>query len=72
MKMDMGNGEELRVRFKDYGFFVPTNLNGEQAIVDGVASQARCIALARFATRFKPSVKDNASAATRAENSPSE
>lgn len=37
MKMDMGNGEELRVRFKDYGFFVPTNLNGEQAIVDGVA-----------------------------------
>ncbi len=37
MKMDMGDGKEIRVSFKDYGFFVPKNLNGEQAIVEGVA-----------------------------------
>lgn len=37
MKMDMGDGQELRVRFKDYGFFVPTNLDGEEAIVEGSA-----------------------------------
>ncbi len=37
MKMDMGNGEEMRVSFRDYGFFVPTNLDGEQAVVEGVA-----------------------------------
>ncbi len=37
MKMDIGNGEEMRVSFKDYGFFVPKNLNGETAIVDGYA-----------------------------------
>ncbi|MEQ9262131.1 MAG: DUF4920 domain-containing protein [Owenweeksia sp.] len=38
MKMDLGNGEEMRVSFKDYGFFVPTNLDGEMAIIDGYAS----------------------------------
>lgn len=37
MKMDMGNGQEMRVSFKDYGFFVPKNLNGEEAIIEGVA-----------------------------------
>jgi hypothetical protein len=37
MKMDLGQGEELRVSFKDYGFFVPKNLDGETAIVDGYA-----------------------------------
>ena len=35
--MDMGDGKEIRVSFKDYGFFVPKNLDGEQAIVEGVA-----------------------------------
>lgn len=35
MKMDMGDGQEMHVSFKDYSFFVPTNLNGENAIVDG-------------------------------------
>ncbi len=38
MKMDMGNGEEMHVTFKDYGFFVPTNLDGETAIIDGYAT----------------------------------
>lgn len=37
MKMDMGNGHEMRVSFKDYGFFVPKNLDGETAILDGYA-----------------------------------
>jgi hypothetical protein len=37
MKMDLGNGEEMRVTFKDYGFFVPTDLDGETAIIEGFA-----------------------------------
>lgn len=37
MKMDLGNGEEMRVSFKDYGFFVPKNLDGETAILEGYA-----------------------------------
>lgn len=37
MKMDMGNGQEMHVSFKDYGFFVPKNLDGETAIIKGYA-----------------------------------
>lgn len=38
MIMNMENGEELRVRFKDYGFFVPTeDLSGKNVIVEGKA-----------------------------------
>ena len=37
MKMDMGNGQELRVSFRDYSFFVPKNLNGEMAVIEGKA-----------------------------------
>lgn len=37
MKMDLGENQEMRVSFKDYSFFVPKNLNGEQAIIDGYA-----------------------------------
>ncbi len=37
MRMDLGNEEELFVRFRDYEFFVPKNLNGEEAIAEGVA-----------------------------------
>ncbi len=37
MKMDVGNGKEMHVKFKDYGFFVPKNLNGETAVIDGYA-----------------------------------
>ncbi|QNR23384.1 DUF4920 domain-containing protein [Croceimicrobium hydrocarbonivorans] len=37
MKMDMGDGKELRVSFRDYSFFVPKNLNGEHAVVQGTA-----------------------------------
>ncbi len=37
MKMDLGNDKEMHVTFKDYGFFVPTNLDGETAIMEGYA-----------------------------------
>ncbi|MBR9861106.1 DUF4920 domain-containing protein [bacterium] len=37
MKMAMGN-EDLRVKFKDYGFFVPKNSAGQVAYMHGVAS----------------------------------
>lgn len=36
MTLPLSNGEELMVRFKDYGFFVPTDASGE-AIVNGLA-----------------------------------
>lgn len=37
MRMDMGNEDELFVKFRDYEFFVPKNLDGETAIAEGVA-----------------------------------
>jgi hypothetical protein len=36
MKIDIGNGESLTVRFKDYGFFVPVESQGKIALIDGV------------------------------------
>ncbi len=38
MKMDLGNDQQMHVTFKDYGFFVPKNMNGETAIIEGYAS----------------------------------
>lgn len=38
MKVDLGNDKEMHVSFKDYGFFVPKNLDGEKAIMQGYAS----------------------------------
>jgi hypothetical protein len=38
MTVDLGNGEEMRVRFKDYGFFVPTEgANGKVVVMEGYA-----------------------------------
>lgn len=38
MKMDMGDDSKgLRVRFKDYSFFVPMNAGGSEAVVQGWA-----------------------------------
>lgn len=38
MKLDMGEGNpEMRVRFKDYGFFVPMDSDGKNTIVEGWA-----------------------------------
>lgn len=40
MTLDMGNGETMMVKFKDYAFFVPkTEQEGNLAIVDGVAKK---------------------------------
>ena len=38
MKMDLADGKEMHITFKDYGFFVPKNLDGEMAIVEGYAT----------------------------------
>lgn len=37
MKVDMGNGESMRVSFKDYGFFVPLDAAGKTMTMKGVA-----------------------------------
>lgn len=37
MRLDMGNGEEMMVKFKDYAFFVPKDATGKTAVVDGWA-----------------------------------
>ncbi|MCS6796389.1 MAG: DUF4920 domain-containing protein [Raineya sp.] len=39
MKMDLGNGTSMRIKFKDYGFFVPKNAAGKTAIIEGVATK---------------------------------
>jgi hypothetical protein len=35
MKVRLEDGQELRVTFKDYGFFVPKDLDGEAVIFEG-------------------------------------
>lgn len=37
MKMDMGDGTEMRITFKDYGFFVPLDCDGKVATIEGKA-----------------------------------
>lgn len=37
MTLDLPNGQETRVRFKDYGFFVPKDIAGRYVIVEGNA-----------------------------------
>lgn len=37
MTVDMGEGKEMRVKFLDYGFFVPFNSAGHNAIIQGKA-----------------------------------
>ncbi len=39
MTMDMGKGKKMMVKFKDYAFFVPKDLNGEMAIIEGTAKK---------------------------------
>lgn len=39
MQVDLGNGELMRVTFKDYGFFVPMDATGKKVVMEGVASQ---------------------------------
>lgn len=37
MTLDLENGKEVMVRFKDYGFFMPLNSAGSEVIVNGKA-----------------------------------
>ncbi|WP_297792328.1 DUF4920 domain-containing protein [uncultured Eudoraea sp.] len=37
MKLNLKNGEEVMVKFKDYGFFVPKDIEGKEVIVNGIA-----------------------------------
>lgn len=37
MIMKLGNGEEMRVTFKDYKIFVPKDLAGKEVVLDGFA-----------------------------------
>ncbi len=38
LTMDLPNGESMRVTFKDYGFFVPTDSQGFPLVLEGVAT----------------------------------
>ncbi|MEJ7694145.1 DUF4920 domain-containing protein [Daejeonella sp.] len=37
MVMKLGNGDQMRITFKDYKFFVPKDLAGKEVVVDGYA-----------------------------------
>ena len=41
MTMDLGNGEMMRIKFKDYGFFVPKDAAGKTATIEGVAKKEK-------------------------------
>lgn len=38
MDVDLGNGEEMKVTFKDYGFFVPLDIDSQTVVMHGVAT----------------------------------
>lgn len=40
MTLDAGNGETIRVTFKDYGFFVPKDSEGAKVILEGTATSS--------------------------------
>ncbi|HEX5669695.1 MAG TPA: DUF4920 domain-containing protein [Chitinophagaceae bacterium] len=37
MKVEQANGEKLMVKFKDYKYFMPTNIVGQEVVLDGEA-----------------------------------
>lgn len=37
MKLDLENGNQVMVKFKDYGFFMPKDIAGKEVIVNGLA-----------------------------------
>ncbi len=37
MKLQLKDGQQAMVRFKDYGFFMPMNIKGKEVIVNGLA-----------------------------------
>jgi Domain of unknown function (DUF4920) len=38
MKIERENGEPMMVKFKDYGFFMPKNIEGKDVVLDGEAT----------------------------------
>ena len=37
MRLELDNGEEAMVKFKDYGFFMPKDISGQEVIMEGYA-----------------------------------
>jgi hypothetical protein len=37
MKLNLEDGEQIMVKFKDYGFFVPMDIEGKEVIINGKA-----------------------------------
>ena len=37
LQVDIGEGQTMRVRFKDYAFFVPKDISGKTVVLDGYA-----------------------------------
>ena len=37
MTMKLADGQDMRIKFKDYGFFVPKDCSGKTAIIEGKA-----------------------------------
>jgi len=37
MKLDLEDGNQVMVRFKDYGFFMPKDIAGKEVIINGIA-----------------------------------
>ena len=40
MKVNTGNGQTMRVTFRDYGFFVPKDIVGKTVVIEGTARQS--------------------------------
>lgn len=38
MKMENSNGDQIMVKFKDYGYFMPTDISGKNVVLDGEAT----------------------------------
>jgi hypothetical protein len=38
MKIERENGEPMMVKFKDYGFFMPKNIEGKEVVLEGEAA----------------------------------
>ena len=38
MKIETANGEPMMVKFKDYGFFMPKDIEGKEVVIDGEAT----------------------------------
>ncbi|MDQ6763906.1 MAG: DUF4920 domain-containing protein [Bacteroidota bacterium] len=39
MRLAKDDGDNIMIRFKDYGFFVPKNIDGKEVVLNGVAKK---------------------------------